>query len=89
MTGSAHVQRLADLERTVRKLGEAQRDQATALQARIAAVGDRVAQQPTAKDLQELLQAVRGLGTQIDRSIEDQLAHGGTVERQRLDERRL
>jgi len=89
VTGGAQAQRIADLERAVRKLGEGQRDQATALQSRIAAVGERVAQQPTAKDLQELLQAVRALGTQIDRSIDDQLAHGGAVERQRLDERRL
>src|SRR5688500_192247 len=89
MTGATQEQRLDALERALRKVGEAQRDQGAALSAAIADLADRVGHQPTAKDLQQVLQAVRALDSQIDRSIEDGLARGGPLERQRLAEKRL
>jgi hypothetical protein len=88
-TGGETRDRLAELERLVRKLGEAQRDQAAALHAAVADFIDRAGAQATRKDLRELLSAVRALGLQIDRSVEDQLSHGGVTEQQRLTERRL
>jgi hypothetical protein len=89
LTGGARDDRLDALERAVRKLADAQRDQATALQRGFEALSDAVARQGTAKMSGEILDAVRALGGQIDRQIEDQLAHGGAAEQQRLAERRL
>ena len=89
LTGRTHDERLDALERAIRKLGEAQRDQAGALQRGLDALSDAVARQATAKASHEILDAVRALHGQIDRQIEDQLAHGGAAEQQRLAERRL
>src|SRR5687768_4916322 len=54
-------QRLADLERAVRKLGEAERDRTTTTEARLQEISRIVGDQPTAKDLRELRQAMRGV----------------------------
>jgi hypothetical protein len=53
--------RLAELERAVRKLGEVGRDRATTIDARLEALIRAVGDQPTAKDLRELRQALRGV----------------------------
>jgi hypothetical protein len=53
--------RLAELERAVRKLGEAGRDRATTIDARLEELIRAVGDQPTAKDLRELRQALRGV----------------------------
>ena len=45
----------------IRKLTEAQRDQSTVLEGRIAAVADQVAQRSTANDATEIFHAVRSL----------------------------
>jgi hypothetical protein len=58
---------LRDLERAIRKLTEAQRDQSTTLEARIAALADQVAQRATAKDATEIFHAVRSLSASLDR----------------------
>jgi hypothetical protein len=89
LTGGAADERLDALERAVRKLAEAQRDQANALQRSFDALSASVARQATEKMSGEILDAVRALGGRIDRQIEDQLAHGGAAEQQRLAERRL
>jgi hypothetical protein len=89
LTGGAAEERLDALERAVRKLAEAQRDQAHALQHSLDALGAAVARGATTKESGEILAAVRALGGQIDRQIEDQLAHGGAAEQYRLAERRL
>jgi hypothetical protein len=89
LTGASQLERMQALERTVRKLAEAQRDQSGAVERKLAELAERLALQPSAKDLQEVLQAIRALAGQIDRNVEDQLARGGVVERQRLDEKRL
>lgn len=64
----------ASVERLVRKLMDAERAHASAVDARLAAVTERVAQQPTAKDLRELRQAVRALAPGDDRQVLDELA---------------
>ena len=89
LTGGAAEERLDALERAVRKLAEAQRDQANALQHSLDALVAAVSRQATTKEAGEILSAVRALGGQIDRQIDDQLAHGGAAEQQRLAERRL
>src|SRR5262245_53536977 len=61
LTGRDVRERLAAVERLVRKLGETQRDQAAAMQTQLGEVAAAVAQQPTAKDLRELRQAMRGV----------------------------
>jgi hypothetical protein len=53
--------RLAELERAVRKLGEAGRDRATTIDAKLEELIRAVGDQPTAKDLRELRQALRGV----------------------------
>ena len=60
---SAHVEAL---ERAVRKLGEAQREHSASMQAGLADVARRVEEQPTAKDLREVRQALRSLTPQPD-----------------------
>jgi hypothetical protein len=89
LTGASRDERLGALERAVRKLAEIQRDQGTAVDKRIGELTERLRQHPTAKDVQEVLHAVRALGGQIDRNLEDQLTRGSVVDRQRLDEKRL
>jgi hypothetical protein len=69
-------ERIAAIERLVRKVGDAQREQAETLQARVAQLADTIAKQPTAKDLRELRQAVRGLTgarTDQDRALVETL----------------
>ena len=66
-------ERLAALERLVRKLDDAERTRAAEADARLGQLADRLAQQPTAKDLRELRQAVRGLATRDDRQTLDDI----------------
>ena len=88
-TGGDTRDRLAALERRMRGLVETQRDQVASLHAELAAIAEKIGEKASRKDVRELLGAVRGLGSQIDRQVEDQLAHGGAAEQQRLTERRL
>ena len=53
--------RLCELERAVRKLSETERDRTTTLEARVREIAQIVSGQPTAKDLRELRQALRGI----------------------------
>src|SRR5688572_2352701 len=63
--GGRHTrERLAALERAVRKLGEVERDRATSLDIRLSDIAHRLGEQPTAKDLRELRQALRGVAAQ-------------------------
>jgi hypothetical protein len=89
VTGREQFERITELERSVRKLQEAQRDQSTTLQQKLADMTNAVLSRATSKDAGELLDAVRALGAQIDRGVDDQLSHGGAAEQQRLTERRL
>jgi hypothetical protein len=89
LTGRTQDERLDALERAVRKIADAQRDHAIALQRGLESLSDAATRQATARMSHEILDAVRALGGQIDRQIEDQLAHGGSAEQQRLAERRL
>ena len=67
LTGRDTNERLAALERAVRKLGESGRDQATTVDAHLAELARAVGEQPTAKDLRELRQTLRSLvATQPD-----------------------
>jgi hypothetical protein len=59
--GRRSQDRLAELERAVRKLGEAGRDRATTIDAKLEELIRAVGGQPTAKDLRELRQALRGV----------------------------
>jgi hypothetical protein len=89
LTGRTQDERLDAVDRAIRKLAEAQRDHAGALQRGLETLAEAVARQATTKESHEILDAVRALHGQIDRQIEDQLAHGGAAEQQRLAERRL
>jgi hypothetical protein len=71
----------ASLERLVRTLLEAERAHAAAIDGRLADVAQRVAQQPTAKDLRELRQAVRALAPADDRQVLDELARMAASQR--------
>jgi hypothetical protein len=67
LTGRRTDERLRDLERTVRKLGEAERDRAVTIQARVSELVDAAREQPTGKDLREFKEALRGVtGQQRD-----------------------
>ena len=55
-----------DVARSIRKLTEAQRDQTTALQSRLNALADLVAQRSTSKDATEIVHSVRALAASID-----------------------
>ena len=81
--------RVSALERLLKKLGDAHREQATATQSRIGELAQEVAQQPTAKDLHELTRAVRDLGRRVDHGAERYLLHAGEAGRQQLEEKRL
>jgi hypothetical protein len=66
-------ERLAAVERRVRKLDEAERTRAAEADARLDQLAERLAQQPTAKDLRELRQAVRGVASRDDRPTLDEI----------------
>lgn len=59
MSGRRTQERLAEVERAVRKLGDAERDRSTVVEGRLQEIGRLLAGQPTAKDLRELRQAMR------------------------------
>jgi len=61
ISGRRIDERLADLERAVRKLAEAERDRTTTTEARLQEISRIIGDQPTAKDLRELRQALRGV----------------------------
>jgi hypothetical protein len=61
ISGRRTHERLAELERVVRKLGEAERDRSTTTDARLQEISRLVGEQPTAKDFRELRQALRGV----------------------------
>ena len=61
MSGRRTHDRLAEIERVVRKLGEAERDRWTTTEARLQEISRAVGEQPTAKDLREMRQALRGV----------------------------
>jgi hypothetical protein len=65
--------RLAALERLVRKLDEAERGRAAAADTRLAELAGRIAEQPSGKDLRELRQAVRAVASRDDRQILDEI----------------
>jgi hypothetical protein len=81
--GGRHVSdRLAAVERAVKKLGDAERDRTTSLEARLGGIARTLGEQPTAKDLRELRQALRGGAAQQqpDRQLFealDQMAKSG------------
>jgi hypothetical protein len=61
--------RVAALERLVRRLDEAERSHAATVDMRLAQLAEQVAEQPTAKDLRELRQAVRELAARDERHV--------------------
>lgn len=66
LTGGDEAAR--DAERAVRKLAETQRERDAQTQARLTELRDLLAQRATAKDANEILHAVRALGTQLRRA---------------------
>jgi hypothetical protein len=64
LTGRRAEERLAELERAVRKLGEAERDRAATLHARVSELVETARVQPTSKDLREFKEALRGVAGQ-------------------------
>jgi hypothetical protein len=66
-------ERLATLERLVRKLDETERSHSTAIETRLAQIAEEVARHPTAKDLRELRQAVRALAVRDERQVFDDI----------------
>jgi hypothetical protein len=63
-SGRSVNERLAGLEKTIRKLEETDRHSLTSLDRRLTDLARAVAEQPTAKDLRELRQAVRATTSQ-------------------------
>ena len=61
LTGRRAEERLAELERAVRKLGEAERDRAATLHTRMSELVETARTQPTGKDLREFKEALRGV----------------------------
>ena len=61
LTGRRTGERLSNVERALRKLGEAERDRAASLEARVSELAQTVREQPTAKDLREFKEALRGV----------------------------
>jgi len=57
-------ERLGEVERAIRKLGEAERDRARSVDAQLTDIARVVGEQPTAKDLREFRQALRGVAGQ-------------------------
>lgn len=66
--------RLAALERAVRKLEQAERERGAAIDRQLSQLAEHAAAQPTAKDLRELRQAVRSLASPDDRQTLGDLA---------------
>jgi hypothetical protein len=64
LTGRRTGERLSNVERALRKLGEAERDRAASLEARVSELAQTVREQPTAKDLREFKEALRGVAGQ-------------------------
>jgi hypothetical protein len=64
LTGRRTEERLSEVERAIRKLGEAERDRAATLEARMSELAQTAREQPTAKDLREFKEALRGVGGQ-------------------------
>lgn len=82
VTGRQTRDRLEGLERAMRKLGDVERDRTTSLDVRLADMARTLGEQPTAKDLRELRQALRGASAQppSDRHLFetlDQMARSG------------
>jgi hypothetical protein len=72
MAAGSLGERLGALERAVRKLTETDRDRMASVEAKLADLGRAVGEQPTAKDLREVRQALRGLtDRQPDRRLLD------------------
>src|SRR5438128_2027 len=69
MTGREQTARLDALERTIRKLADAQREHAAVQQAALAALTARQQQQSTTREVKEAVDAVRALGHVVDRTI--------------------
>lgn len=67
---------------SIRKLAEVQRDQMTTLQARLTALAERVAQQSTSKDANEILHAIRSLTASVQQPL---TPDEGEEERHRAD----
>ena len=64
LTGRRTEERLSEVERAIRKLGEAERDRAATLEARMSELTQTAREQPTAKDLREFKEALRGVAGQ-------------------------
>ena len=71
-------ERLAALERLLRKLDEAERSHSATVDTRLAQIAADVASQPTAKDLRELRQAVRALAVRDERQVLDEIGRIAT-----------
>ena len=84
-TGAATPE-IRELQRVVRSIAEGQRDQATAVDARLEALRELVSQQSTRKDATEILQAVRALVRSSDRALANS-SPGGTDDSDRADAR--
>jgi hypothetical protein len=84
ISGRRTEERLAQLERAIRKLGDAERDRTTTTDARLHEISRMVADQPTAKDLRELRQALRGVaapqpGQALFDTLDEMASSGRTV----------
>ena len=76
ITGHRTQERLAAVERAIRKLGEAERDRASSVDAQLTDIARVVGEQPTAKDLREFRQALRGVaGQEPERRLFEALDH--------------
>ena len=64
LTGRRAEERLAELERAIRKLGDAERDRAATLHSRVSELVETARAQPTGKDLREFKEALRGVAGQ-------------------------
>jgi hypothetical protein len=61
LAGGRTEERLAEVERAIRKLGEAERDRAATLDARVSEIAQTAREQPTAKDLREFKETLRSV----------------------------
>ena len=73
--GRRTEERLAEVERAIRKLGDAERDRATALDARVSEIAQATREQPTAKDLREFKETLRSVAgpQQVHRRLFDDI----------------
>src|SRR5262245_25016891 len=69
LTGRDTHERLAALEKRVSSIREANRDSARDLGSRVSELAKAVQQQPTAKDIREVRQAVRHVAATVDRAL--------------------